>query len=118
MNQTSVKCFKGYAQVGMRYNIEVFYTVPDFYHTKLFTCLKCGAIFCADQEDIDYSGKPLDVVVGKTICPGCSSELSESMAPYPQLFRLEDGTIGHFEPTRQILDDKVSLAIEFWDLYS
>jgi len=118
MNRTAVKCFKGYAQVGMRFNNEVFYTLPDYYHTRLFTCLCCGTILCADQEDLDYSGISFDATVGSRNCPECSSPLAKTITPYPQSFRLEDGTIGHFEPSRQIPDDKDSLTVEFWDLYS
>lgn len=118
MNRTSVKCFKGYAQVGMRFNIEVLYTVPDFYHTKLFACLECGEVFCADQEDVAYSPRPFEDVVSQSRCPKCSTPLAKALTSYPQSFRTEDGMIGHFEPSRQIPDDKESLKGEFWDLYS
>lgn len=118
MNRTPVKCFKGFAQVGMHFNIEVLYTVPDFYHTKLFTCIECGELFCADQEDVAYSPKPFDVVISNRLCPKCFKPLAKTLMPYPQSFRIEDGIIGHYEPSHEIPDDKDSVRSEFWDLYS
>ena len=111
-----VKCFKGYAQVGKQFNIEVFYTVPDYYSTKLFTCIICGAIFCADEEAILYSNEDFSSQVDKLECPNCSKKLSLNLRPYPQTFRMNDGRIGRFEPSSRIPEE--SVVLDVWDLYS
>lgn len=118
MNRRTVKCFKGYAQSGVRFNIEVLYTLPDYYHTKLFTCLRCGALYCADQDDMDCSGRPFDAVIADLECQECQSPLSATLAPYPESFRMADGTIGHFTPSPLIPADQDSLSVDFWNLYT
>ena len=118
MNKRQVRCFQGYAQVGNRFNFEVYYTVPDFYYTPLYICMACGEIFCADQEDIDYSKMDFDSVVAEKQCPKCSKPLAGLLKPYPNFFRTEEGDIGQFDVPRLIPDDSQSLVIEFWNLYS
>ena len=118
MKKGKVRCFRGYAKVNDRYNEEVFFTVPDIYYTRLFTCLACGEIFFANQEDIDYANQSLDLLVRNLKCPKCSSALAQSLKPYPDIFLTRDGKIGHYKPDGLIPPDTESLIMEFWNLYS
>lgn len=118
MKKGAVRCFRGYAEVNGRYNEEVVFTVPDIYYTRLFTCTKCGEIFFANQEDIDYANQSLDSLIQHLRCPKCSSTLAQSLKPYPDTFLAKNGDIGHYKPDRMIPPDTESLIIEFWNLFS
>jgi DNA-directed RNA polymerase subunit RPC12/RpoP len=117
MRKGKVRCFRGYAEINSRYNQEVFFTVPDIYRTRLFTCTVCGEIFFANQEDIDYANQNFDQHISKLKCPTCSSPLIETLKPYPETFVAKAG-IGHYQPERIIPPDTESLIEEFWNLYS
>ena len=116
MKTRLVRCYRSFASVPGRYNIEVFYTLPDMYLIKLFTCIECGEIFVIDFENPNFAGKTADQIAGGAVCPKCGKPLQETIRPYPENFRTDDGQIGHFEPDRIIPPDSESLVKEFIEL--
>ena len=97
-------------------NIEVFYTQPDMYLIKLFTCIECGEIFVIDFENSNLAGKTAGQIAGNTTCPKCRTPLRESIRSYPENFRANNGQIGHFKPERIIPPDSDSLVMAFLEL--
>ncbi len=117
MRLRKVRCYRGFAAAHGKFNIKVFYTVPDFgYFNKLFTCMACGEIFVIDMENPKLAGKTAPEVAGDTACPKCGKLLRETMRPYPEYFRTEGGQEGHFEPEPIIPPDSESLIKEFWEI--
>jgi hypothetical protein len=116
MKPRKVRCYRGYASVPARWNIEVFYTVPDMYLIKLFTCIECGEIFVIDFENPSFAGKTAQEIAGDTVCPKCGKPLRETIRPYPENFRTDDGREGHFEPERIIPPDSESFVKDLWEL--
>ena len=117
MKPRLVKCFRGFASVPGRFNIEVFYTVPDFgYWNKLFTCIECGELFIIDFENPNFAGKTAEQIAANAQCPKCGKRLEETIRAYPESFRAEDGRVGHFEPERIIPPDSESIVKEFLEI--
>jgi hypothetical protein len=117
MKLCPVKCFKAFASIPGRFNIEVFYVVPDFgYGAKLFTCIECGELFVIDLENPRFAGKLPEQIAGNELCPKCAKPLKETIHAYPEDFRTKDGQIGHFEPDRVIPPDSESFVKEFWEI--
>jgi len=114
MKPRLVRCYRGFAALPGKANIEVFYTVPDFgYADKLFTCIECGELFVIDFENPNFAGKTAEQIVGNTPCPKCGKRLRETIRDYPEGFRADDGRVGHFEPDRIIPPDSESIVKEF-----
>jgi hypothetical protein len=86
------------------------------YLIKLFSCIECGEIFVIDFENPKFAGKTAGQIAGDTECPKCGKPLRETIQPYPENFRTNDGRIGHFEPDRIIPPDAESLVKEFWEV--
>jgi rubredoxin len=117
MKKIKVRCYKGFAAAEGKFNIEVYYTVPDMgYFRKLFTCINCGEIFVIDKENPKFAGKTAREIAADAICPKCNKRLPETIRPYPENFRTESGQEGHFEPERIIPPDSESLVKEFWEV--
>jgi predicted RNA-binding Zn-ribbon protein involved in translation (DUF1610 family) len=94
----------------------VFYTLPEMYLIKLFTCIECGKLFVIDFENPAFSGKTAKQIAANTVCPNCGESLAGSICAYPENFRADDGRIGHFEPDRIIPPDSESLVKEFAEI--
>ena len=119
MKKRLARCFRGFASVSGRFNIEVFYTISDFgYSVKLFTCTECGELFLMDTENPDFSGKSVSQIVGNATCPKCNNALKETLKPYPDNFRTDRSEIGQFHPDRFIPPDSESVIKEFWEIGS
>jgi len=117
MKKRLVRCYRGFASVPGRTNIEVFYTVPDFgYSNKLFTCMECGELFMIDFENPAFAGKATEQIAANSLCPKCGKSLGETVCAYPETFRTDDGRIGNFQPDRIIPPDSESLVKEVWEL--
>jgi hypothetical protein len=117
MKKRQITCYKGFASLPGKFNVEVYYTVPDMgYWNKLFICLACGEIFVADLENPIFANKPIEQTVGNTQCPTCGRQLGETLHAYPESFRAEDGRIGHFEPERRIPSASESIFREFYEI--
>lgn len=117
MKRRLVRCYRGFAAVAGKANIEVFYTAPDFgYFSKLFTCIECGELFVIDFENPAFAGKTAEQIAVSVVCPKCGKPLSETIRAYPETFRTDDGRIGHYEPDRIIPPDSESLVKEFWEI--
>jgi hypothetical protein len=116
MKRRLVRCYRGFGSLPGRANIEVVYTIPEMYLIKLFTCVECGEVFVIDFENPALAGKTAEQISGNTLCPKCNTSLAESIRPYPEDFRADDGRVGHFEPDRIIPPDSESLVREFWEL--
>jgi hypothetical protein len=116
MKKRLVRCYRGFASVPGRCNIEVLYTLPEMYLTKLFSCIECGEIFVIDFENPSFAGKTADQIAGSATCPKCGKLLRETIRPYPENFRTDDGQVGQFEPERIIPPDSESLVKEFWEI--
>jgi len=118
MNKTLVRCYQGKA-LGAQDRLEdVWFTMSDFgYDRRLFSCTNCGALFVADAEAEHYSGVVLQMRIAQFVCPECGEPLTKTLQPYPQTFRMSDGSISHFEvgPVYPSVSD--SVIKEFWDLY-
>jgi hypothetical protein len=99
-----------------KFNIEVYYTVPEMYLIKLFTCIECGEVFVVDFENPNLSGKTVEQIVADTVCPQCGRLLPKTIRPYPKSFRADDGRIGRFEPEPIIPPDSESLVKEFLEI--
>jgi hypothetical protein len=103
---TNVRVYKGFAQVGARSNIEVFFTMPDGYGHELATCIACGQVFALDRDNTAMGGRALALLVEGQRCSRCGTTLTESIRPYPAYFRAPDGAVGRFErPSRYPPDD-------------
>ena len=76
MKARKVRCYRGYASVPGRWNIEVFCTVPDMYLIKLFTWIQCGEIFVIDFENPSFRGKTAEEIAGDAVCPKCGKPLN------------------------------------------
>ena len=80
--------------------------------------MHCGAIFAADAEAEHYSGVSVVARIEHTMCPECGSALAQTLKPYPDSFRVSDGSVAHFEPDRHYPPDSESITKEVWDIYS
>jgi len=117
MKPRLVKGFRGFASVPGMFNIEVFYTVPDFgYWNKLFTCIECGEVFVIDFANPAFAGKTAEQIAGSAACPRCRKPLGETIRTYPENFRADEGRIGHFEPERIIPPDAEAMVKEILEL--
>ena len=117
MKPRLVRCYRGFASLPGRFNIEVFYTVPDMgYWNKLFSCIACGELFVIDFENPTFAGKTAEQIASNTPCPKCGQRLGETICAYPDSFRADDGRVGHFEPERIIPPDLESLVKEFTEI--
>jgi hypothetical protein len=116
MKPSLTRCFRGFASVPGRWNIEVFYTMPDIYFAKLCTCVQCGESYVIDFENPRIAGKTVQQIAGDALCPRCGSPLRDTIQPYPETFRTEDGRLGSFDPGRTIPPDSESLVKEFLEL--
>lgn len=117
MKPRLIRCYRGFASVNGRFNIEVFYIVPDFgYSKKLFTCIHCGELFMIDLENPRFEGKTSEQIIGINVCPKCGHQLKDTIRPYPEHFRTEDGQIGSFEPNLIIPPDSESLVKEVFEI--
>jgi hypothetical protein len=114
MKTRLVRCYRGYASLPDRANIEVFYTIPDMgYFIKLFTCIECGELFAIDLGNPNFAGKTAEQLAANASCPRCGAPLGETIQPYPEIFRADDGQLGGFRPERIIPPDSESLIKEF-----
>src|SRR5206468_3294576 len=76
MKPRLVRCYRGFASLPGKANIEVFYTVPDFgYSNKLFTCIECGELFIIDFENPNFAGKTAEQIAATALCPKCGKRL-------------------------------------------
>ena len=116
MKPRLVRCYRGFAWLPGRANVEVFYTLPEMYLIKLFTCIECGELFVIDFENPTFAGKTAEQIAGDAACPKCGKALRETIRAYPECFRADDGRLGHFEPERIIPPDSESLVKEFLEL--
>ena len=117
MKLRQIRCYRGFAWVPGKFNIDIFYTTSDFgYGKQLFTCIECGELFVIDFENPSFAGKTAEQIAADATCPKCAKALQETIRSYPQNFRAEDGQIGHFEPDRIIPPDSESLVKEFWEV--
>ena len=117
MKKRIIRCFRGFASLPGKFNIEVFYTVPDCGHwNKLFTCIECGELFVIDLENPSLANKRVEQIITNIVCPKCGKELSKTVHPYPENFRTDDGQIGCFIPAQQIPSDNESLVHEFFEM--
>ena len=117
MNMHKTRCYRGYASVPGRWNIEVFYTVPDFgYWANLVTCIECGEIFVIDFANPAFKGKTIQVIAGSADCPRCRKPLCENLRSYPESFRTDDGRLGHFDITAEPLPESESFVREFLEI--
>jgi hypothetical protein len=117
MQSRQVRCYRGYAAVHGRWNIEVLYTMPDMgYYLKLVTCVECGTIFVINFANLNFSGKTIEEIAGDSVCPKCGLPLGENIQPYPDVFRTDDGIIGSFDPGRRIPPDSESFVEEFLEI--
>jgi hypothetical protein len=116
MKARLVRCYRGFASLPGRCNVEVYYTIPEMFVAKLFTCIECGTVYVIDFENPALAGRDVQEVVRKTMCAKCGRPLGETIRPYPESFRTEDGQIGHFEPDHLIPPDSDSLVKEFVEI--
>jgi rubredoxin len=117
MKKRQITCYKGFASLQGKFNVEVYYTVPDMgYWNKLFTCLACGEVFVADLENPIFAGKPVEQAVDNMQCPTCGSQLGETLRAYPESFRTEDGRTGQYEPERRIPSATEGIVREFYEI--
>ena len=116
MKPRLVRCYRGFASLPDKANIEVFYTVPEMYLIKLFTCIECGELFVIDFENPSFAGKTAEQLAANVLCPKCGKRLGESIRDYPKSFRADDGRIGHFEPERMIPPDSESVVRAIFEL--
>ena len=116
MKPRLVRCYRGFASLPGRANIEVFYTLPEMYLIKLFTCIECGELFVMDFENPSFAGKTAEQIAANAQCPKCGKRLGETIRAYPESFRADDGRVGHFEPERIIPPDSESLVKEFLEI--
>ena len=119
MQKKLIRCYPAQA-LGAQDKLEdVVFTLPDFgYDIRLYSCLSCGALFTASGEDEHFSGVSVAARAQILSCPDCGSSLATSLQPYPQTFRVSDGSISHFNPGRSYPPDSDSTIKEVWHLYS
>lgn len=116
MRKIQVRCYRGYAIVGQIYNIEVYYTLPDFgYYTELYTDLRTGEIYAREIGDNPESTKSIDEIIANEKCPISGHPLVGHLVKYPQSF-LYKGEVGHFEADMIIPPDIDSLICDFWEI--
>jgi hypothetical protein len=116
MKKIQVRCYRAYVRVGQVYNIEVYYTLPDFgYYTELYTDLRTGEIYALEVGDNEISSKSIDEIVSNLLCPMTMQSLVGHLTKYPQSF-LYKNEIGHFEPSMIIPEDENSTVKEFWEI--
>lgn len=116
MKRRHVRCYRGFASLPGKANIEVFYTLPEMYLIKLFTCIECGELFVIDYENPAFAEKTPEQIAANTICPKCGGLLSVTIRAYPKSFHSDDDRIGSFEPSHTIPPDSESFVKEFWEL--
>jgi len=107
-----VRRYHGFASLPNRWNIELFYTIPEMYLITLFICIKCGEVFVIDSENPNFSGKTTEQVVGNIKRPKCEKMLRQTIKPNPESFRTDDGHVRHFESERLIPPDSESFVKE------
>jgi DNA-directed RNA polymerase subunit RPC12/RpoP len=110
-----VRCYKGFATIGSISNVQVYYTIPEVYNIKLFTCINCGEIFVADFENPKLDEYNMLNAVSKIECPTCSVQLDKTLDKYPDTF-VYLNNIGHFEPSSLIPPDNESMVKEFYEI--
>lgn len=116
MDKVSVRCYIGFAVIGMRHNIEVYYTMPDFgYCMCLFTDLRTGEIYAIDTSHNNISENGLNDLTEDLLCPVTGRLLKDNLVLYPNSFLFED-QIGHFCVDSHIPDDSKSIIREFWEI--
>jgi len=119
MHKKLIRCYQTKALGAQDRLEEIVFTLPDFgYYYRLYSCVHCGTLFTASVEDEQRSGLSLPSKTEHTQCPECGSSLSETLKPYPQSFRVSDGSIAHFEPDKKYPSDSDSILKEVWDIYS
>jgi DNA-directed RNA polymerase subunit RPC12/RpoP len=111
-----VRCYRGLASARGKFSIEVLYTVAEMYLVKLYSCVECGEIFVIDFENPNFAGKTADEIADDQACPKCGKPLRETILPYPENFRTDDGGIGHFVPSHIIPPDAESFVKQFIEL--
>lgn len=112
-----VRCYRGFASLHGKANVEVYYTIPDFgYSNRLFTCIECGELFMIDFENPNFAGKTAGQIAANVVCPKCGKRLANSIRAYPENFRTEDGRVGHFEPDHFIPPDSESIMKTFLEI--
>jgi DNA-directed RNA polymerase subunit RPC12/RpoP len=118
MNKRKVKCFSIYTNVGKHYNVEIFYPFNGGWaNFSLFTCLKCGELFVAEQVNNESSDYLTSILSTSDLsCPKCSSLLKTSMANYPSKFLAPDGRIGGFKAPLHFSSELEIKTIEVWDI--
>ncbi len=117
MKSRLIRCYRGFAALPGKANIEVFYTLPDFgYSNKLFTCIECGELFIIDFENPNFAGKTAEQITTNALCPKCGKRLGETIRAYPENFHAEDGRVGHFKPDHIIPPDSESIVKEFLEI--
>jgi len=118
MNKKLVRCYRGEA-LGAQDRLEdVWFTMPDFGDCdRLFSCTSCGTLFVASPEAEHYSGVALQKRIEQFVCPECSAPLPATLQPYPQTFRMSDGSLSHFDAGRVYPPDSESVVKEVWDIY-
>ena len=119
MQKKLVRCYRSRVLGVLDRFEEIVFTLPDFgYYNRLYSCLQCGAIFTASEEHENYFGTSVADQTKYSDCPECGVALSTSLQPYPQAFRVSDGSTGHFTPRTEYPDDSESIIKEVWNLYS
>jgi len=116
MKMRQVRCYRGFASLGARWNIPVFYVLPEMYRIELFICTQCGEIYVVDFENPKHHGRSIEFISGSSCCQKCGQSLGEILRSYPETFRTDDGQIGHFEASRIIPPDSESLVKDFLEL--
>ncbi len=117
VKRRTVRCARGFATVGGRANIEVWYAVVDFgYGITLFTCHDCGELFVLDFENPAFWGRSAEQIVRDLPCPRCGSPLSATIRAYPQTFRTEDGQVGHFDPPLRRPPDPETVFLDLLEI--
>jgi hypothetical protein len=114
MKQKLVRCYRGFGTVPGKWNVEVFYTMCSL---KLFTCIECGEIFIIDFENPRFAGMKAEQIAGDAKCSKCERLLRETIRPYPESFRTDEGLVGHFDPMSEIPLDSESLVKEFIQIW-
>lgn len=117
MKKREVRCFLIYTKVGSQYNVEIFYPCNGGWaNFSLFTCLKCGELFAADNVT-ESSNLLHDVLSTHNLrCPQCGSSLNQTLANYPSSFLAPDGSIGNFKAPIHFPADWQTKFIEVWDI--
>ena len=118
MKKKLVRCYRGKALGAKDHFEDVWFTMPDFGDCdRLYSCTNCGTLFVGNTDKEHYSGVPVQKRIEKLNCPDCSAMLPTTMQPYPQTFRMSDGSLSHFDAGREYPPDSDSVVKEIWDLY-